>query len=71
MEKQVRTGVVKFYIDEKLFGFIIDDETDEEIYTPVAGLIDEIKKKDKVSFILHEGKRGKEAIEVKLYSNKH
>lgn len=61
-----RTGVVKFYIDEKLFGFLIDDETQEEIYIPVAGLIDEIRKNNRVSYILADGKNGKEAIDVRV-----
>ncbi len=62
----VRTGVVKFYIDEKLFGFLIDDETNEEVYIPVAGLIDEIKKNNKVTYRVEEGKNGPEAIDVRV-----
>ncbi len=62
----VRTGVVKFYIDEKLFGFLIDDETNEEVYVPVAGLIDEIKKNSKVTYRVIEGKNGPEAIDVRV-----
>jgi CspA family cold shock protein len=65
-----REGTVKFYIDEKLFGFLIDDETQEEIYIPVAGLIDEIKKGTKVVYTLSEGTKGKEAINVRLRKRK-
>lgn len=62
----MRTGKVKFYIDEKLFGFLTDDETGEEIYIPVAGLIDEIRKNDLVSYRLSSGVRGAEAIDVRI-----
>lgn len=65
MSTESRRGKVKFYIDEKLFGFLIDEETEEEIYIPVAGLIDEIKKNDIVAYRLSEGEKGKEAIDVK------
>jgi CspA family cold shock protein len=70
MSDNLRTGVVKFYIDEKLFGFITDDQTGEEVYVPVSGLIDEIKKNDKVTFVLSEGNKGREAIEVRIRSKK-
>ena len=65
MSTESRRGKVKFYIDEKLFGFLIDEETGEEIYIPVAGLIDEIKKNDIVAYRLSEGEKGKVAIDVK------
>ncbi len=64
--KALRTGKVKFYIDEKLFGFLVDDETGEDIYIPVAGLIDEIRKNDLVSYKLSSGTRGAEAIDVRI-----
>lgn len=65
MDPEIRRGKVKFYIDEKLFGFLIDEETGEEIYVPVAGLIDEIKKNDIVSYRLSQGEKGKEAIDIR------
>jgi len=65
MTSDLRRGKVKFYIDEKLFGFLIDEETGEEIYIPVAGLIDEIRKNDIVSYRLSKGQNGEEAIDVR------
>lgn len=65
-ETEIRRGKVKFYIDEKLFGFLEDAQTGEEVYIPVAGLIDEIKKNDAVSYNLQEGKKGPEAINVRV-----
>jgi cold shock protein len=59
------TGTVKFFMNQKGFGFIIDDETKEEIFVHVSGLVDKVKAEDKVSFELEEDKKGKKAKEVK------
>lgn len=66
----IKEGTVKFYIDEKLFGFLTDDETGEEIYIPVAGLIDEIKKGSKVFYTPSVGKKGVEAIDIRVRKKK-
>ena len=65
-DNELRKGKVKFYIDEKLFGFLNDLETDREIYIPVSGLIDEIRKNDIVCYREVEGKNGPEAIDVRI-----
>ncbi|MEZ5194903.1 MAG: cold shock domain-containing protein [Bacteroidales bacterium] len=59
------TGTVKFYLDQKGFGFIIQDDTNEEIFVHASGLIDKVKPEDKVSFEVIEDKRGKKANGVK------
>lgn len=59
------TGTVKFFLNQKGFGFIIDDETKEEIFVHVSGLVDKVKAEDKVSFELEEDKKGKKANSVK------
>ena len=66
MSDTLKKGKVKFYIDEKLFGFLNDLETDKEVYIPVAGLIDEIKKNNIVSYREVEGKNGPEAVDVRV-----
>jgi CspA family cold shock protein len=65
-ENATLKGIVKFYIDEKLYGFLEDTTTGAEVYIPVAGLIDEIKKNDKVSYTLNQGAKGPEAINVRV-----
>ena len=65
-DKEFKVGVVKFYIDEKLFGFLNDKETGKEVYIPVAGLIDEIRKNNIVSYREVAGKNGPEAIDVRV-----
>jgi cold shock protein len=60
------TGTVKFFNDSKGFGFIKDDESDNEYFVHVTGLIEKIRENDQVSFDLKEGKKGLNAVNVKL-----
>jgi CspA family cold shock protein len=59
------TGTVKFYNDAKGFGFIIDDESQSEVFVHATGLVDKITQNDKVTYEVKEGKKGPNAIEVK------
>ncbi len=59
-------GVVKFFNETKGFGFIIDSESSKEYFVHVSGLIDKIKENDEVEFELEEGKKGLNAMNVKL-----
>ncbi len=52
-------GIVKFYQQDKGYGFITD-ESGKEIFVHATGLSEEIKKGDEVTFDLKEGKKGKE-----------
>jgi CspA family cold shock protein len=62
----MNTGTVKFFNDSKGFGFIKDDASDKEYFVHVSGIKDEIKENDKVTFELQEGKKGLNAVNVKL-----
>ena len=62
----MNTGTVKFFNATKGYGFIIEDETDNEYFVHVSGLIDEISENDKVTFDLEEGRKGLNATNVKL-----
>ena len=59
-------GTVKFFNESKGFGFIIEDDSKKEHFVHVSGLIDEIKEGDAVQFELKEGKKGLNAVNVKL-----
>ena len=59
-------GTVKFFNDSKGFGFISDDESKKEYFVHVSGLIDEIREGDNVEFELTEGKKGLNAVNVKV-----
>lgn len=62
----MKEGTVKFFNESKGYGFVIDDETKEEYFVHVTGLIDQIKENDQVTFDLKEGRKGLNAIDVKL-----
>ena len=62
----MQTGKVKFFNESKGFGFIVDDNTGEEIFAHVTGLNGlTIRENDDVSFEVQEGKRGLNAVNVK------
>ncbi len=62
----MNTGKVKFFNVSKGFGFITDDETGKEYFVHSSGLIDEIREDDQVTYELAEGKKGLNAVDVKL-----
>ncbi len=62
----MNNGTVKFFNETKGFGFIKENGTDKEYFVHVTGLIDEIRENDEVTFDLKEGKKGLNAVNVKL-----
>ena len=62
----MNNGTVKFFNDTKGFGFIKEDDSNQEYFVHVTGLVNEIRENDKVTFDLQEGKRGLNAVNVKL-----
>ena len=59
-------GKVKFFNESKGFGFIKEDETNQEYFVHVTGLIDEIREDDLVEFELKEGRKGMNAVNVRV-----
>jgi len=57
-------GTVKFFNDSKGFGFIKHNDSDQETFVHVSGLIDEIRENDKVKFDVERGKKGLNAVNV-------
>lgn len=60
----MKTGKVKFFNESKGFGFIVQDEDNQEIFVHQTGLIHEIRENDRVSFDIIEGKKGLNAVKV-------
>ncbi len=58
-------GIVKFFNVTKVFGFIKDDESQNEYFVHVTVLIDQIKENDHVTFELQDGRKGLIAVNVK------
>ena len=59
-------GTVKFFNDTKGFGFITEEGSDKEHFVHVSGLIDEVNEGDQVEFELQEGRKGLNAVNVKV-----
>jgi len=59
-------GTVKFFNDTKGFGFISDEDSNKEYFVHVSGLVDEIREGDAVEFELQEGRKGLNAVNVKV-----
>ncbi len=62
----MKKGVVKFFNETKGFGFIKTDDTGEDIFVHVSGLQDEITENDNVTFDVQQGKKGLNAVNVKV-----
>jgi len=59
-------GTVKFYNEIKGFGFIKDNDSSKEYFVHSSGLKDNIGENDEVTFDLEEGKKGLNAVNVKV-----
>ena len=59
-------GKVKWFNNAKGFGFIVDEESRKEYFVHVSGLIDKIREGENVEFELEEGRKGLNAVNVKL-----
>jgi cold shock protein len=59
-------GTVKFFNDSKGFGFIKEENTEKEYFVHSSGLNESITENDEVTFDLAAGKKGLNAVNVKL-----
>ncbi len=62
------TGTVKFYNEAKGYGFIKHDNSSNETFVHATGLIDKVRQDDLVEFDLQEGKKGMNAVNVRVIS---
>ncbi len=61
----MKNGTVKFFNEVKGFGFI-KGEDGQEVFVHVSGLKEEIRENDQVVYDVQEGKKGLNAVNVKL-----
>ncbi|AYQ33087.1 MULTISPECIES: cold-shock protein [Runella] len=62
----MQEGTVKFFNDTKGFGFITPSNGGADIFVHVSGLADDIRENDNVSFDVENGKKGLNAVNVKV-----
>jgi len=62
----METGKVNFFNATKGFGFIVIEGTNEEIFVHQTGLIDKIHQNDFVTYDIVDGRKGKNAVNVKI-----
>ncbi len=62
----MKEGTVKFFNEEKGFGFITPSNGGGDIFVHVTGLIHEIQEGDKVKYEEEEGKKGLNAVNVEV-----
>jgi len=59
-------GTVKFYNEFRGFGFIKEENSPKEYFVHSSGLKETIRENDEVTFDLEQGKKGLNAVHVKL-----
>ncbi|WP_196889996.1 cold-shock protein [Aureivirga sp. CE67] len=62
----MNTGTIKFFNDEKGYGFITPDGGGKDMFVHINGLVDEVAEGDKVSYDVEEGRKGLNAVNVKV-----
>ncbi|MEZ7495749.1 cold-shock protein [Leeuwenhoekiella aequorea] len=62
----MKEGTVKFFNNAKGFGFIKPEGSDEDVFVHASGLIDEVRENDRVEFETERGKKGINAINVRV-----
>ncbi len=61
-----RTGIVNFFDKSKGFGFISEQGTKESIFVHVNDITEPIQENNQVSYKVKQGKKGLNAINVKV-----
>jgi CspA family cold shock protein len=61
-----KEGTVKFFNETKGFGFITPSNGGQDVFVHSTGLIDEIRENDKVEFEVENGRKGLNAVNVKV-----
>lgn len=62
----MQKGTIKFFNENRGFGFITPQSSENEIFVHVSGLIDKVRENDEVVFDVVQGPKGLSAIKVKI-----
>lgn len=59
-------GIVKFFNNDRGYGFIIPNDGSADIFVHQNGLTQKIRDNDRVKYELSEGQKGMSAINVRV-----
>lgn len=59
-------GTVKFFNESKGFGFITPNDGSKDVFVHATGLQEEIRENDEVVYEVEQGKKGPNAVHVRL-----
>lgn len=62
----METGTVKFFNEEKGFGFITVAGSGQEVFVHKSALSETIRQNDEVEFTIENGQKGPNAREVRV-----
>jgi cold shock CspA family protein len=65
-EETTRHGRIKFFNDEKGYGFILDAETKDSVFVHINNLNDPVRENDRVTYEVEMGPKGPNAVNVSL-----
>jgi len=60
----MQEGTVKFFNEEKGFGFITPNNGGDEVFVHASGLSESIRQDDAVRYDIEEGRKGPNAVNV-------
>ena len=64
--QEVKTGKVKFFNEEKGFGFITPEGAGKDVFVHKSETSEYLKENDEVQFVIEQGKKGPQASKVEV-----
>lgn len=62
----MQQGTIKFFNETKGFGFITPLNGGDDVFVHVSGLTSRVQQNDQVSYEVEKGKKGLNAVNVRL-----
>jgi CspA family cold shock protein len=66
---QPKQGTIKFYNEQKGYGFITDSDSGQEIFFHRSRVNGEITRKDQGNSVFYSEYEGKKGVEAEVYMN--